>query len=154
MIPAIFVFVDALPHMRNMKVDRKALPKLGHERPALDQGFVAPRTSTEGVIAQIWKDLLRRDKVGIYDNFLELGGHSLLATQVVNKIRHVYAVDLPLRDFFESPTVSSVAENLESKRQVVYSVDEKIEQLLQRVKGLSNDQARTLTNLKQLESGN
>jgi acyl carrier protein len=154
MIPMAFVFVDALPHTPNMKVDRKALPKLGHQRPGLDGEFVAPRTTTEGVIAQIWQDLLRVERVGVHDNFFELGGHSLLATQVVNRIRHACAVDLPLRRFFESPTVAELAESLEGERQPVHRDDDKIARLLQSVKGLQDDEARTLAHLKQLESAN
>ena len=59
-------------------------------RPQLDQGFVEPRTEIEELIAQVWREILKLDKIGIYDNFFELGGHSLLATRVVARLRRSF----------------------------------------------------------------
>jgi acyl carrier protein len=58
--------------------------------------------------------VLKIDDAGVYDNFFELGGHSLLATQLVSRIREQFEIELSLRDFFTSPTVSGVAEVIES----------------------------------------
>jgi acyl carrier protein len=151
MIPGAFVFMDAMPRTTNMKVDRQALPKPDFQRPELDEEFIAPRTPTETLIAHIWQDILHVDRIGVYDNFFELGGHSLLATQVVNKIRQARAVDLPLRRFFESPTVASLAEALDSGQDTQRD-DEKIARLLERIKQLPDDEAKTLAHLKKLES--
>ncbi|HME63255.1 MAG TPA: condensation domain-containing protein, partial [Candidatus Binatia bacterium] len=113
MIPSAFVFVAALPLTANGKIDRKALPAPDQRRPEGQEGHAAPRTHVEEVIAEIWAGVLNLDKVGIQDNFFELGGHSLLATQVISRLCDVFKVDIPLRAFFDSPTVAGLAERIE-----------------------------------------
>jgi acyl carrier protein len=86
MVPSTFVFLDAVPLTPSGKVDRQALPAPDLDRPKLEDRFVAPRTSLERLIAEIWQDLLGMDRVGRYDNFFDLGGHSLLSMQVVARL--------------------------------------------------------------------
>ena len=80
-----------------------------HPRPGLQSVYIAPRDETEENMAQVWQRMLGIEKVGINDNFFELGGHSLLATRLVAQLRADFDVELPLRRFFESPTISGLA---------------------------------------------
>ena len=80
-----------------------------HARPELGVDCVAPRNETEQTIAGIWQELLSIEPIGVHDNFFELGGQSLLATQVVARVRTALKTDLPLRRFFEEPTVAELA---------------------------------------------
>ncbi|HEX3529114.1 MAG TPA: amino acid adenylation domain-containing protein, partial [Thermoanaerobaculia bacterium] len=107
MVPSMWVELAALPRTRTGKVDRQALPAPGET--ARGQTYEAPRTATEEVLAEIWGDLLRRQQVGVHDNFFTLGGHSLLATQVVCRLRDRLGVELPVRALFEQPTVAGLA---------------------------------------------
>jgi amino acid adenylation domain-containing protein len=116
MVPAVFVLLEALPLMPNGKIDRRALPSPDRSRPELDKAFVAPRTPTEELLAEIWAQLLDLERVGIHDNFFDLGGHSLLATQVVSRMRETFQVEIPLRRLFEVPTVAGLAESIEATR--------------------------------------
>jgi len=116
MVPAVFVLLDALPLMPNGKIDRRALPSPDRSRPELDKAFVAPRTPTEELLAEIWAQLLDLERVGVHDNFFDLGGHSLLATQVVSRMREAFQVEIPLRRLFEVPTVAGLAESIEAAR--------------------------------------
>ncbi len=75
MIPSTFVVMEALPLTPNGKIDRRALPEPNQTRSVWQEAFVAPRTSVEEHLAQIWSQLLDIEQVGIHDNFFELGGH-------------------------------------------------------------------------------
>ncbi|MGH7794216.1 MAG: non-ribosomal peptide synthetase [Candidatus Binatia bacterium] len=109
MVPSAFAMLDALPLLPNGKVDRRALPAPGPGRPDLATPFVAPRTSVEQVLADIWAEVLGLDRIGIHDNFMELGGDSLLAVQVISRVINRLQVQLPLRSLFDSPTVANMA---------------------------------------------
>src|SRR5262245_53331511 len=109
MIPSVFVVLDALPLSPNGKVDRKALPAPDQSRPELEQGYQAPRTPMEERLAEIWREVLKLQRVGIRDNFFDLGGHSLLATQVISRVRAAFQTEVPLRTLFEKPRVAELA---------------------------------------------
>jgi amino acid adenylation domain-containing protein len=114
MIPAAFVTLPALPLTPNGKLDRKALPLPDLTRPDLAQAYVAPRTPTEEILAGMWSQLLKLDRVGIHDNFFELGGHSLLSTQLISRVRDRFQVETPLRVLFDAPTIAALAEAIDS----------------------------------------
>ena len=114
MVPAVFVVLGAFPLTANGKVNRHALPTPDDRRPELDQAFVACRTPTEELLAEIWAQVLGIGRVGVHDNFFQLGGHSLLATQVVSRIREAFQVEMPLRRLFEAPTVAGLAESIDA----------------------------------------
>lgn len=107
--PSTFNFLAALPLRPNGKVDRKALPAPDDASVDPARIFVAPSTPNEIVLAGIWAEVLKLDKIGIDENFFELGGHSLLATQVVSRARRALEIELPLRALFETPTIAGLA---------------------------------------------
>ena len=114
MVPSVFMFLDSLPLTPNGKLDRKALLAPDQTRPKLDEPYTAPRTPVEDLLAQIWSDVLKLDKVGIHDNFFDLGGHSLLATQVISRVSNSFQIDIQLRRLFETPTIAGLATSVEA----------------------------------------
>ncbi|WP_228050002.1 non-ribosomal peptide synthetase [Tychonema sp. LEGE 06208] len=115
MIPAGFVFLDALPLNPNGKVDRRALAsqKWQSARVAPDQTIaVAPRDKLELQVKQIWEQVLGINSIGIRDNFFEIGGHSLLAARLLAEIEKIFGKKLPLSTIFQSPTVEQLADIL------------------------------------------
>jgi acyl carrier protein len=115
MVPVGFVLLDTLPLLPNGKIDRRALPAPDRSRPEL-KAFVAPRTPTEELLADIWAQLLDIEPVGVHDDFFDLGGHSLLATQLVSRVRDAFHAEIPLRRLFEVPIVAGLAESIEAAR--------------------------------------
>jgi acyl-coenzyme A synthetase/AMP-(fatty) acid ligase/aryl carrier-like protein len=109
MVPAVFVWLDALPLNSSGKVDRRGLPDPDGVRPELGVVYTAPRSPLEHAVAAIWAEVLQLERVGVHDNFLELGGDSLRATRVLVRIRAVFGADVPLRKMFVAQTVAEQA---------------------------------------------
>jgi len=139
MEPSTFVFLDTLPLTPGGKVDRRALPD--QARPDFIDPFVAARTPVEERLAGIWAEVLHLEQVGIHDNFFELGGHSLLATQVISRLSEAFAVELPLRSLFETPTVAGLAERITQQLTVAH---DEMGVLLAELEGLSEEDAQRL----------
>jgi acyl carrier protein len=112
MVPSVFVSLESLPRAINGKIDYQALPAPVPVRNGDD--VVAPRNPVEVQIAQLWTGLLGLQQVGATDNFFDLGGHSLLATQLLSRVRTMFGFEIPLRIFFETPTVEGLAAALEN----------------------------------------
>ncbi|HYG64899.1 MAG TPA: amino acid adenylation domain-containing protein, partial [Thermoanaerobaculia bacterium] len=109
MVPSAFVVLPDIPLTAHGKVDRRALPVPELARMEGDEPFVAPRNEVEEAVAEIWKEILKVERVGAFDSFFALGGHSLVAAQVAAKIRAAFEVELPLRTLFEAPTLGELA---------------------------------------------
>ncbi|MCU1267656.1 MAG: hypothetical protein JWM21_3974 [Acidobacteria bacterium] len=122
MMPAALVMLDKLPLTPSGKLDRLALPEPGHL--AATDDFVSPRTPTEDMLANIWREVLGIDQVSINDDFFNLGGHSLLLTRVATRIRETFAVELPLRTLFEASTVARLADKIETARRSATGISE------------------------------
>ncbi|MDZ7307315.1 MAG: amino acid adenylation domain-containing protein [candidate division KSB1 bacterium] len=124
MLPAAFVLMEKLPMLASGKVDRHALPAPDDESLRLGAGtaYVAPRTPTEELLANLWCDVLGVLRAGIHDNFFTLGGHSLLATQLVSRIRETFQIELPLADLFERPELAALAAHLDNLRAAAQQV--------------------------------
>jgi amino acid adenylation domain-containing protein len=118
MVPTMHVFVEALPRLPGGKIDRRALASLGAPvSPDMPGSAVqAPQTRSEEIVQQVWQQILHCEHVGARDDFFELGGHSLLATQVVNRLERIFAIPVPLRQMFATPTVAGVSAYLDQHR--------------------------------------
>jgi aspartate racemase len=123
MIPAVFVFLDALPLNPNGKVNRLALPDpktVGLNKQFLGGEMTEPRSQVEAAIARIWQDALKVERVGIHDNFFDIGGHSLMAVLVLTRIERTLGVRLPLTSFLHSATIAQLAVLVDGKAEQVH----------------------------------
>ncbi|MBM4263798.1 MAG: AMP-binding protein [Deltaproteobacteria bacterium] len=109
MLPADFVMLDDLPLTANGKINRQALREPSRQRPALANGYIAPRTPLEKQVVAIWADVLTRAEIGVDDNFSDLGGDSLLMSSVLTRLNREFATGIAPAIFFHGPTVAQVA---------------------------------------------
>ncbi|HLY63885.1 MAG TPA: phosphopantetheine-binding protein, partial [Terriglobia bacterium] len=112
MVPSRYVVLERLPLLPSGKVNRGLLGSVAGTTLS-EQGTAEPRTETEWGLAEIWKELLKVEEVGVEQNFFELGGHSLLVLQVMARIRRRFGVELPVRTVFEEPTIAGLATAVE-----------------------------------------
>jgi amino acid adenylation domain-containing protein len=109
MVPDDFVLMDTIPITPNGKIDRKALPKSDYNIITRQDEYVAPRTDIEMQVAEVWQELMRREKIGIFDNFFEIGGRSLVAVQIMVRIEKLTGKRLPLATLFEHSTIEKLS---------------------------------------------
>ncbi|MBD2013423.1 amino acid adenylation domain-containing protein [Microcoleus sp. FACHB-53] len=149
MIPTAFVLLDAFPLTPNGKIDRLALPAPDSARFNLKE-YVAPQTPIEEVLADIWADILKIERVGIHDNFFDLGGHSLLATQLISRVHKILRAQLTLRDLFEEPTIANLSKILIAN-EAKPGQTEKIALTLKKIKTMSAEEKKKLLAQKKKE---
>ena len=117
MVPAAYVRLGSLPLNANGKLDRHALPVPdSHAYPR--RGYEAPLGETEELLARIWAEVLRLERVGRTDNFFELGGYSFLAVQMLSRVREELATDVPTGGVFAWPMLADFARELTSPSQL------------------------------------
>ncbi|HET9895698.1 MAG TPA: amino acid adenylation domain-containing protein [Streptosporangiaceae bacterium] len=108
MVPGRFMLLDELPLTSSGKIDRKALPPPGFDRSELRMTYSAPRTPTELILAEIWRDVLGLAEIGVNDDFFELGGSSLSTVRAAVTAA-ARGVPVTVHDVVEGPTIAMLA---------------------------------------------
>lgn len=112
MVPwAVLAYAD-LPLNRNGKLDRRALPAVHRLPRAVSNAFVAPRTSLERRLAELWGDVLGVEPVGIEDDFFGLGGYSLVAARLLAAVQRDLGITVPARALYRKPTIAGLIEEI------------------------------------------
>lgn len=117
MIPSAWVMLHEMPLTQNGKIDRRDLSLRELRKHTEDAGqYAEPCTDLERALADIWMQILKVDKVGIYDDFFELGGHSLHAAKLTLKVSERCGLELPAVSLLKYPTVEKMAKLVTSMR--------------------------------------
>jgi amino acid adenylation domain-containing protein len=116
MQPARYVQMKAIPLTPSKKVDRNALPAPSRARPQQGTEYHPPGTPMEKLIAEIWKEKLELDKVGIHDNFFDQGGNSLKLIAVTTTLNEELKRKISVMELFQYPTIHTLANALEPNR--------------------------------------
>ena len=112
MIPAHFIYLEALPLLPNGKINKRALPAPEDERLDLAKTYLPPRDTLEAQLVQIWEAVITVHPIGVRDNFFELGGHSLLAMRIVAQVQRKIDPSITLTNLFQASTVEQLAAHL------------------------------------------
>lgn len=115
MIPSVFTVLPKFPLTFNGKIDWKALPDPENFERLMNRDYIPPRNETEKVIANIWKDILKVEKISVHDNFFDLGGNSLLVAELSIKLLEKFHISIPVKIFFDLPYIDIIAEYIDSK---------------------------------------
>lgn len=108
MVPNAFVVLDCLPQTPNGKLDRRALPK-PPERTHEQRVCEGPRGEVEEILATIWQELLRVERIDRHDNFFELGADSLTAMRLVGRVTAAFPINFRAHDVFRRPVLCDLA---------------------------------------------
>lgn len=115
MVPADVVVLAEIPLTVNGKVDKARLPApVRRAERAEREELVEPRSEAERLVAEVWREVLRRPQVGLSRSFFELGGDSLLATRVIALLKQRAKAQVPLRLLFEHPALADFAAQVEA----------------------------------------
>ena len=116
-VPYNFKIIKRLPITSNGKLDKKALLKEEYINISSTTHITKPRTESERIVADIWKESLNLEDIDVFSNFFKLGGHSIIAVKIVMKIRKKTGIRIPLSSVFQNQTIEEFAEllNIENK---------------------------------------
>lgn len=111
MVPAGITCVQAMPVTATGKIDFAALP----DPASASAGHTsrAPSTHLESSLLALWRQALRRDDLGVADNFFDGGGDSLAAVDLLARIEASTGKRVPMYQLIESPTVQGFAAAME-----------------------------------------
>jgi amino acid adenylation domain-containing protein len=116
MVPWSFVILDRLPVTANGKLDRQALPSPQTAAALATAGdeaaYVAPRNELERAIAEVWREVLQLERVGVHDNFFESGGSSLLIVKLHGRLHEALGREIPVMELFRHTTIDALARKL------------------------------------------
>jgi amino acid adenylation domain-containing protein len=120
MIPSIFLQIEKIPLTPNGKVDRHALDLYSKQ---LNTGtaYVNPENDTQEKIIDIWKQVLKRDKIGIHDNYFDLGGTSFDILRINKRLKDIFQVEIPISIMFRFTTVSLLEKFLNNETEEIRS---------------------------------
>jgi Phosphopantetheine attachment site len=111
MAPAAYVCLEKLPLTANGKLDRRALPAPEGDAYGV-RDYEEPIGEIETLLAGIWSEVLKVERVGRHDNFFELGGHSLLIVRIIARMRKV-GLEADVRAIFITSTLAELAAGID-----------------------------------------
>lgn len=122
MVPASFVFLDAIPLDSNGKIARKEFPPPDAASGQVEGPVVAALGELEKILAQCWCEALKREEIGRHDNFFDLGGDSLQALELGLNIERRLDRAYSRSAILETPTIASMAEAIGKDRPVSVAI--------------------------------
>src|SRR5690606_18429573 len=98
------VVLETFPATTAGKVDRAALPEPAPQ----DIPYRAPSTPVEQILAEVFGQVLGRDRVGVDESFFGLGGDSVMSILLVSRAKS-RGVHVTPAQVFERPTVAGLS---------------------------------------------
>ena len=114
MVPSVITHIEKMPLNQSGKLDRKALATIEIVETENDI-YEAPINDTEAFICNIFKSVLKVERVGRNSNFFDLGGTSLSMIELLsqNEFENISAAD-----FIANPTPAKLSMLIDSDSQI------------------------------------
>ena len=112
MVPRTWMPLDALPLTPNGKLDRRQLASVPVEAAAAESRR-QPATPMQLRLAEVVRDVLHLDEIGLDDNLFTLGLDSLQLFRIAARMRNAGIV-IEVRDLMLHPTLAALAEKAET----------------------------------------
>lgn len=132
--------LDSLPLDAKNRIDKNKLYLLMNQQHGDE--LIGLETETEKALAEIWKEILKLDKIGKNSDFFNLGGHSLNATKLAALIKSRLNVKIPLNEVFQNSSLDKMASKLDSLPTIGKEQEHKIKRVLKEDYELSFAQKR------------
>ncbi len=113
MQPQAYQWLKEFPLNENGKLDRQKLPKVD----VLRKKYIAPKSSSETILAQLYERLLQVNHIGRDEDFFQLGGNSLLAMQLSNAILSENGKRLNAEQIYDNQPLCKLAEFMDETHQ-------------------------------------
>ncbi|MBS1662164.1 MAG: non-ribosomal peptide synthetase, partial [Bacteroidetes bacterium] len=107
MLPVHFIRMTNLPLTANGKVDRKALPA-PESRRGLQAEYAPPTNDRELALVEVFMEVLKKEKIGIKDDFFALGGDSIKSILIVSRLKQ-RGYSLAIQEVLLHPVVEDLA---------------------------------------------
>ncbi|MFL5745678.1 MAG: amino acid adenylation domain-containing protein, partial [Niastella sp.] len=107
-IPAHFIRLGEFPLTPNGKVDRKKLIEYTGEGISGGTEYIAPRNETEAKLAEVWEEILGKEKIGVRNSFFEMGGDSIKILRMVAAARKKLDLEIPVAEVYKHNTIESI----------------------------------------------
>ena len=114
MIPSFYIHLDSFALNNSGKIDRNKLPAHQINDQNTSNTYRPPETQLEEMVAEVWSDILKVDKIGIDDNFIHLGGDSLSAIRITSRLEALLNLKLPVHMIFNKSSITAYASFIES----------------------------------------
>ena len=121
-VPRRVSIVAEIPRTPTGKPRRTALAETlatQHRAGPMPATQAAPKTALEALVAEIWRQVLKAEAIGVDDDFFMLGGDSLLAARILAQVRQSTNVDVSFLVFVDAPTVAGMARAIDAERAAV-----------------------------------
>ena len=123
MIPSRLVEIDTIPTLPNGKLDKGSLQQYGQvSGQEKESGPEKPVNEIQEKLLSIWKEVLKLESIGIYDNFFEIGGDSISSILIIAKARKKN-INISPNQLFDYQSVSELAKYITSSKAQVEKWD-------------------------------
>jgi FkbH-like protein len=119
LLPLENVTAERLLGLPTYNVDEKIVTRAKYE---------PPRNKWERQLVEIFKEVLKVNKVSVHDNYFDIGAHSWDIIKINSRLQKTFEKEITVAEMFRYPTISSLAVYFRDGETRGFPSDEKIDE--------------------------